>query len=275
MTRHEIRHIEKLLLSLAAKNTKVRVLEWGSGGSTIHFTRFLKRENIPYLWRSVEYNKVWYQRVRQELNEDRNTKLALFDVGNCSLRQRNIPMEEYIKYPSTLGETFDLIIVDGRKRRRCLLEAQKMLSSGGVVLLHDAQRKHYQCAFSAYRNHTFVGVHLWKGNNQKVGSVKVMFNRIRTRFFSIMYRTVVRPRQFIYSHLNLKYKLTKECLFRAEDFSTKIKILVSIFMLALKKRSIPIFNINMSLRLKSNTKKEVKLKEYTDAFQLHEDLINT
>ena len=274
MTQHEIRHIKKLLLSLGAKNSKVRVLEWGSGGSTVYFTQFLKRQNIPYLWRSVEYNKGWYEKVQQELSGDKNTRLALFDVGNRSLRQRNIPMEEYIKYPSTLGEAFDLIIVDGRKRRRCLLEADKILSPDGVVLLHDAQRKHYQCAFSVYRNHTFVGVYLWKGNNKKVGIIKKVFNKIQTSFFYLIYRVVVRPIQFIYSHLSLKYKLTKECLLQAEDFSTKIKILTSIFMLALKKRSIPIFNINMSLRLKPNIKKEIKLKKYKDAFQFYEDLLS-
>ena len=274
MTQHEIRHIKKLLLSLGAKNSKVRVLEWGSGGSTVYFTQFLKRQNIPYVWRSVEYNKGWYEKVQQELSGDKNTRLALFDVGNRSLRQRNIPMEEYIKYPSTLGEAFDLIIVDGRKRRRCLLEADKILSPDGVVLLHDAQRKHYQCAFSVYRNHTFVGVYLWKGNNKKVGIIKKVFNKIQTSFFYLIYRVVVRPIQFIYSHLSLKYKLTKECLLQAEDFSTKIKILTSIFMLALKKRSIPIFNINMSLRLKPNIKKEIKLKKYKDAFQFYEDLLS-
>ena len=47
-------------------------------------------------------------------------------------------------------DEFDLIFIDGRFRRRCLLAARDSLAPKGVVILHDAQRPHYHDALSAY-----------------------------------------------------------------------------------------------------------------------------
>jgi len=140
MSKSEIRYIKKSLLEYGRRGDTVRVLEWGSGGSTVYFTKFMRTHNVNYLWRSIEYNKGWYEKVLDAVRADSNVRLELFDVGNNVLRQRNIPMDEYVNFPATLGERFDLIIVDGRKRRRCILEAVNLIDIEGKVLLHDAQR---------------------------------------------------------------------------------------------------------------------------------------
>ena len=51
MSKEEINLIEKYL-----KNTHI-ALEWGSGGSTAHFSKLVKE------WNSLEHNKEWYQKV--------------------------------------------------------------------------------------------------------------------------------------------------------------------------------------------------------------------
>jgi len=38
-------------------------------------------------------------------------------------------------------EPFDLIFVDGRRRVECMVAALQRLTTGGVILLHDASRK--------------------------------------------------------------------------------------------------------------------------------------
>lgn len=157
MTPKEIAVMESILLSYGKH---VDVLEWGSGGSTIYFTEFLKNKEISYSWTSIEYNKIWYERISDLAKEDKNIKLVLFDVGNTELKQREIPMNEYVAYPSTLGKKYDVILVDGRKRRRCLLEAVTLLKPGGVALLHDARRTYYHAAFSAYPDSRML---LWTG----------------------------------------------------------------------------------------------------------------
>lgn len=157
MLPNEIVAIEKILLSHAPK---LDILEWGSGGSTVYFTKFLRKRHIPYSLLSIEYNKKWFHEISGAVETDPNTRLVLFDVGNDYNKQPTIPMDEYVAYPATLGKKYDVIIIDGRKRRRCLLEASKLLKPNGDVLLHDARRTHYHSAFSAFPDSRML---LWSG----------------------------------------------------------------------------------------------------------------
>jgi len=158
--------LERKLKELSKSREVVRVLEWGSGTSTIYFTRWLKRENIPYEWVSLEYDRGWYEELLPELEDDPSTKLVLIEETGKT-KSKEVTMDEYVEYPSTLGAKFDLIFVDGRKRRRCVLEAQGLLSEGGVVYLHDAWRPFYHPAFGAFRSSRFVYRSLWRGSLTK------------------------------------------------------------------------------------------------------------
>jgi len=162
---------------LSSYGRHLDVLEWGSGGSTVYFTQFLKNKGISYTWTSIEYNKVWYERISDRVKDDKNISLALFDVGNTELKQRNAPMDEYVAYPATLEKKYDVIFVDGRKRRRCLLEATALLKPSGVVLLHDARRTYYHSAFSAYPDsRMLLWTGLWVGKLEGPGFVRRVIN---------------------------------------------------------------------------------------------------
>lgn len=170
----EISKMEEILFTYAPH---VDVLEWGSGGSTVYFPEFLRRCGISYSWVSVEYNKGWYEKIAEVTQGDPDISVVLFDVGNNDLRQRHVPMNEYVAYPGTLGKKFDVIFVDGRKRRRCLIEAAKLLKSGGRVILHDARRTYYHCAFSKYPDsRMLLWSGLWQGRLEDPGWLKKTFN---------------------------------------------------------------------------------------------------
>ena len=64
MSREEINLIEKYL-----KKDHV-TLEWGSGGSTAHFSKLVKE------WNAIEHNKEWYQKVLK--NKPKNVNLFYF-----------------------------------------------------------------------------------------------------------------------------------------------------------------------------------------------------
>lgn len=157
----DIRLIKNKIIAINKQH--ISVLEWGSGGSTEHFSKFMSDNNITYDWTSIEYNKEWYDKI-VALNIP-HAKIVLFDVGNTKLKQRNTNMDEYVAYPMTLNKKFDFILVDGRKRRRCLINASKLLLKDGVVFLHDAQRKYYHCAFKHFSDHKFLTNTLWMGKN--------------------------------------------------------------------------------------------------------------
>lgn len=179
MNEKEIAYIERTLSTY--KNP--RVLEWGSGGSTVYFSNFLRGRGIPFSWVSIEYNRVWYDRVRGETADMPEVSLILFDVGNTELKQRGAPMDEYVSYPTTTGKQYDVIIVDGRKRRRCLEVARTVLAPGGVVFLHDAQRPYYHCAFRKYAHSNRVYIRLWEGRTEYPGLFHWLWHRIGMVFY--------------------------------------------------------------------------------------------
>lgn len=166
MTEEEVRLLETELLQTELSH--LEVLEWGSGGSTLHFTRFLREAKRSYRWLSLEYNRAWHRKVVKATRTDPHVEVMLFDVGNRRLRQRHTDMTGYIKHPASLGRRFNVIIVDGRKRRRCLLEAKALLQPNGVVLLHDAQRHYYRCALRDYPHGCFLTPRLWRGSLNQV-----------------------------------------------------------------------------------------------------------
>ena len=167
MANYEIAEIEDILLDLE-RHAPLDILEWGSGGSTVYFPEFLSLTGIPFTWLSLEYNRRWYTHVTEtvagmEADLLGPVSVQLFPVDNDRSKQMHTNMDEYVAYPASLGRKWDFILVDGRKRRRCLLEAVNLLKPHGVVLLHDAEREYYHCAFSAYQNGHFTARRLWKG----------------------------------------------------------------------------------------------------------------
>jgi len=131
-------------------------LEWGSGGST----QTLLAE-CPFIeeYISVEHNRAWHDRVKVAVTDPR---LRLFYVGAdkplgaakpsqkeieaWDLRAELEPdiMASYVGHPATLGKKFDFVLVDGRARNFCIKAGYELLRSGGVLVVHDAQREEYE-----------------------------------------------------------------------------------------------------------------------------------
>jgi len=180
MGKREIRIFEKALLD--ARRPHLRILEWGSGGSTVYFPQLLARHGIGYSWLSLEYKKEWYLAVSAQVNTDRNVRLVLFEVVGEDPWSPTCTMDEYVSFPSTLGIRFDVILVDGRKRRRCLKEAKSLLAPEGMVFLHDAQRRRYHCALADYPDSLFLTRKLWRGTNKPLSRGARLRNKILSVF---------------------------------------------------------------------------------------------
>ncbi len=181
MQEHQIKIIEHELMHL--KKSEISVLEWGCGGSTVYFTEFLKGHGIGYTWISIEHNPEWYAKVSAYLSNNKNVSLYLFDPDSNK--------GEYVKFPSHLGKKYDFILVDGRKRKECLIEAKKLLNQHGVVILHDAQRSRYHGAFKHYSDSRFIDRGMWQGTNKKIPilcKIANKFNYIYFRFKNLLHR---------------------------------------------------------------------------------------
>lgn len=153
----EIKYIEKLLLEQAQKNKFLNILEWGSGNSTIYFSKFLKEKGIGFKWTAMEHFVLWHKKVismieKNNLSDNVEYFLKSPTHENDKNIQETLNLDEYINFPSTLGKKFNFILVDGRKRKECLERASSILSHDGVVVLHDAEREWYHDGFKYYVN---------------------------------------------------------------------------------------------------------------------------
>ena len=63
---------------------------------------------------------------------------------------------QYVETPKQIGGQFDVIIIDGRFRRRCLEVAAQVIAPDGIVILHDAQKTHYHPSLELYQQVKFL-----------------------------------------------------------------------------------------------------------------------
>lgn len=191
MSEVDVALIEQVLRRKAQKGP-VRVLEWGSGSGTVHFAQVLEDSRCDWSWLSIEHDREFaHARLEPVFRQMPGALLvdardALSEPGGLVLQpgqlrvvtfaagplkpflargqaDRAVPLDDYVALPGRIGCQFDVVLVDGRKRRRCLLEAAQLLAPGGVALLHDAWRPYYRCAFGAYPHHRRFGDILWAG----------------------------------------------------------------------------------------------------------------
>jgi SAM-dependent methyltransferase len=187
---------ERVLVRKAeAAQDSFQVLEWGAGRSTLFFSDLLNRLGVHYHWLSLEYDPNYIEHdITPKLAARGNARVlpasadTVADAGRPGVSALDVvvfdhgplqpfldghepdrlaDLDSYVDYPARLGRQYDFIFVDGRKRRRCLLEAARLLKPGGVVMLHDAYRPHYQCAFPAFASQRMLGEILWIGAQEK------------------------------------------------------------------------------------------------------------
>lgn len=169
MTRAERALFKRVLGRVASRNGgHIRVFEYGSGYSTTYYGRWMADQGIDFHLDSVDNHPGWHERIarrveRLGLGDRIGLHMREFDPfwlkpgwewGPDPERGRFAPAtdaeREYVDLPLALGGDYDLIVVDARFRRRCLDVALRATNEDGLVVLHDAQKPHYQVELSAF-----------------------------------------------------------------------------------------------------------------------------
>jgi hypothetical protein len=136
------------------------VLEWGVGGSTARFSRVLEAVGCPRSWLAIDHDAVWIARARAASPE----WVEFLCVPTGGDRRRPELWADYVAPPALAGRRFDLILVDGRMRRRCLEHAATLLrDQQSLVVLHDAARRYYHSAFRRFARGRFLAKQVWVG----------------------------------------------------------------------------------------------------------------
>lgn len=105
------------------------IFEYGSGSSTIFYAE--RAGEVT----SVEHDKGWFDKVK-------GTSPANAEMIFCELHRDG----EYARKATLLDKKFNIIIVDGRDRVNCCKYSLDALSTDGVIILDDSERKVYQPA---------------------------------------------------------------------------------------------------------------------------------
>jgi predicted O-methyltransferase YrrM len=137
---------------------KMRVFEYGSGGSTLFFA------NRVHELVSVEHDREWHARTCEAL--------AAASIRNCTYLLRPPRPQTAVRVASSdpayagldFGDyvgsidaypdrSFDLVSVDGRARSACVLAALRKVKPGGLVLLDNSDRPEYRKATDRLARH--------------------------------------------------------------------------------------------------------------------------
>ena len=117
---------ERNLISKYLHYNKV-MLEWGSGGSTHFFSRYVDK----YI--SIEHDPEWFNKVGK-------CKAERYLVKNNLPRTIPTKVEEfldYINYVDILNKKYDLVLIDGRARPYCAQKVIPYLNKEAIVFIHD------------------------------------------------------------------------------------------------------------------------------------------
>ena len=135
--------------------------EWGSGRSTVFFARFIKRLV------SLEHTKKWFRKVQGLMAECgvNNVDYYLIPPGgepssasavrphiwdDLQYTPRKPEFTAYfdhiLRYPD---EFFDVVLVDGRARVECALNALDKIKPGGFLILDNSEWEKYRPIFGA------------------------------------------------------------------------------------------------------------------------------
>ncbi len=197
--------IRTVLLNMARcrQGQPLRVLEWGAGLSTLSYSAILAREGVPFHWLTLEYDREFCENyIAPALLARPSTRLRYVDedhvlngqsggepstevlcwnrtalrpfLGPEYVADRAADLDGYVDYPRAAGLEVDVVLVDGRKRRRCLLTALELIGPGSVVLLHDAFRQHYHCAMREYPVSRFIGDELQIGAREAAALITAL-----------------------------------------------------------------------------------------------------
>jgi len=116
------------------------VLEWGSGGSTLFFSKFAKS------WRSIDSNASWVSKFASQIHRYRaadpllQVNVEYVPIASSSATTWYHSYDMYARKPA--NRKYDLIFIDGHARIDCaraVLRLGMLRDSNSRVIVHDVE----------------------------------------------------------------------------------------------------------------------------------------
>jgi hypothetical protein len=145
------RAIDEVERWLGARPRPARVFEYGSGASTA----WLARRSASVT--SVEHHEEFAASMRDLLALIDNTSLVVRpptpaaepEVPSAKEGYAGLDFSAYVAAIDETDGAFDLVVVDGRARERCLDRALPRLAADGLIVFDNTRRRRYRAAIEA------------------------------------------------------------------------------------------------------------------------------
>lgn len=123
------------------------MLEWGCGGSTLHFSHKVKK------YYSIEHDHQWYETIKNQIPDN----VTLIHKGRTDIPWENYNQSEYKHYKEyidvvdEINEIYNVVLIDGRARRLCALKVIPYINEDSIIFVHDYFiRTAYHCIMDYY-----------------------------------------------------------------------------------------------------------------------------
>lgn len=125
------------------------MLEYGAGGSTLYFSKYVKQ----YI--SIEHDINWINQLKTH-NLNNNIQLHYCAPNNrikLPIWQGNRDdFKDYINYVDALSyKHYDKVLIDGRARQYCAKSILNYIDNKSIVFIHDFfERERYHIVYDYY-----------------------------------------------------------------------------------------------------------------------------
>jgi predicted O-methyltransferase YrrM len=129
-----------------AYSGSLNIFEYGPGTSTKLMAEEFPEAKIT----TIEHDRKWFNKYDKEFCSFSNLDLRFVPFRRAAGKSGG-----YVTYPLEMilkegSDKFDIIFIDGRERRSCLIVAKYALAKKGIVVIHDSERKGYRDVFGLY-----------------------------------------------------------------------------------------------------------------------------
>ncbi len=121
----------------------MKVFEWGTGNSTLFWSRYVKRVV------SVEHDRSWYMKIKDIVPSNVILKWVKLEYAGA-----------YCREILNTDHDFDIVLIDGRDRVNCAFSAVKKLTPIGVIIWDNSERTEYREGISYLKAGGFKQIEL-------------------------------------------------------------------------------------------------------------------
>ena len=124
---------------------QMNVFEYGSCNSSIWLSKKVKSLV------SLEHDKDWYIKIKPSLDK----------LENTSYLHRELEEGAYEGEILNYKNDFDIIVIDGRNRNKCIKNAMEALKNDGIVIWDNSDRSEYEEGFNFLLDRKFKRIDFW------------------------------------------------------------------------------------------------------------------